>query len=166
MSCSCTRSPPPWRPTTLSPCESSAPQKGSKPTSAHRLRLIIDNQSNLVSDHQIKEVNQKSKTIYLFFLWPSPLNLIFWRNSAAESVVKSLKRVKSRVRWKLSQISGMQLCNHYWLKLKTKAVSSILELFKKSNFLHTLVCVAGIVFNFEIYYDCIYWTTECVWHFA
>ena len=143
-SCSCTRFRPPWRPTTSSPCGSSALQKGSKPTLAHRLLLIIDNQWNLVWPRQIKD-SQSKATKCMFFLWTSPLNLI--SGGAA--------------RWKLSQISCMHL-NDLWINNQNKT-NFILKLFLIARTFGT----KSLCFLFlNLYYKSIYWTLDYIWLFV
>ena len=99
-SCSCTRSRPPWTATTSSPCGSSALQKGSKPTLAPRLLLIIDNQWNLVWPRQIKD-SQSKATKCICSSCELSLELNFWRSS--EMKIKSNQLHASK--WSLAQQS-------------------------------------------------------------
>ena len=144
-SCSCTRSRPPWRATTSSPCGSSALQKGSKPTLAPRLLLIIDNQWNLVWPRQIKD-SQSKATKCMFFLWTSPLNLI-----SGEAA-----------RWKLSQISCMPL-NDLWLHNQNKT-NFILKLFLIARTFGTTKSLSFQLLN--LYYKSLYWTLDYIWLFV
>ena len=99
-SCSCTRSRPPWTATTSSPCGSSALQKGSKPTLAHRLLLIIDNQWNLAWPRQIKD-SQSKATKCICSSCELSLELNFWRSSKMK--IKSNQLHASK--WSLAQQS-------------------------------------------------------------